>query len=242
MRTVLITGASGGIGEAIARRFADEQYHVILHYHKNSDAIKRLEKALKHEGATVDILGCDLLSANEIDGLVASIKAKNISIDVLINNAGIKRDAPITEMDDEQFSSVMRVNVDGPWLLIKRMVPMMKAKKAGRIINITSGVAKEGRANQTNYAASKAALDNLTRSLARELGPYNITVNSVAPGLIETDMTKNVSDEDKQNYITRVPIGRLVEAKDVAQACVFFADPKSGAISGQVLGVNGGLR
>lgn len=242
MRTVLITGASGGIGQAIARRFGEEGYRVILHYNKSKKAIDGLFEELKEANVEVLAFGCDLLDADSIDHFVKRLETEKVHVDVLVNNAGIKEDGLITEMDDAVFEKVMRVNVDGAWKLTKRIVPMMQAKGEGRIINITSGVSKDGRAMQTNYAASKAALDNLTRSLARELGQYGITVNSVAPGLIETEMTKSVSAEQKAEYIKNVPIGRLVKAEDVAQACVFFADLKSGSISGQVLGVNGGLR
>ncbi len=240
-RTVLITGATGGIGQAIASRFAKEGYRIVIHYNKNLSAADQLKEALNDQ-TDVYVVGGDLTNLSELDGVVSFLSDHKLTVDVLINNAGIKSDAPVDDMGDDVFASVLRTNVEGPWYLTKRLVPAMKKQGYGRIINITSGVAKEGRANQSNYAASKAALDNLTKSLARELGADGITVNSVAPGLIETNMTKDVSDEHKQAYIERVPIKRLVKAKDVAQACVFFASEDSGAISGQILGVNGGLR
>ncbi len=242
-RTVLITGASGGIGQAIAKRFALDGYQTILHYNKNPESVESLKHALEKLGCSnVLTLGGDLTDPKELDAMVAFISAQNITVDVLINNAGIKAEAPIDLMSDAVFASVMRTNVNGAFMITKRLVPAMKKQKYGRIINITSGIAKDGMANQVNYGASKAALENMTKSLAQELGPYGITVNSVAPGLIETNMTRDISREIKDAYIKKIPIKRLVEAKDVAQACAFFADERSGAISSQMIGVNGGLR
>lgn len=241
-RTVCITGATGGIGEAIARRFAAEGYELVLHYHQNDEKAESLKKALEKKGQNVYVLKGDLSDAASLDTMLKSLDDNNVAVDVLINNAGIKIDAPIEAMTDQAFENVMRINVNGPWMLMKRLVPKMKKAGYGRIINITSGVAKDGNLNQTNYGASKAALENITKSLAREVGKDGITVNAVAPGLIETEMTKDVDSEHKKAYIKRVPINRLVETEDVAQACAFFADEKSGAISGQILGVNGGLR
>ncbi len=241
-KTVLITGAAGGIGQAIAKRFAAEGYQVVLHYNTNSEGAMTLKKTLEKTGANVFVSGADLKDPAAVDRLLEALQDHHIHVDVLINNAGIKADGPIDEMADATFTDVLRTNVEGPWFLIKRLVPAMKEKGFGRIINITSGVAKEGRANQTNYAASKAALENLSKSLARELGPYGITANAVAPGLIMTPMTADVPEAQKEAYIDKVPIKRLVEAEDVAHACAFFADERSGAISGQIIGVNGGLR
>ena len=242
-RTVLITGASGGIGQAIAARFAFDGYQTILHYNHNADKVEDLMKKLEQEGCTNLLsIGGDLTNPKELNAMIEALTKKNITVDVLINNAGIKEDSPVDTMDDEVFASVMRTNVNGAFMITKRLVPAMKKQHYGRIINVTSGVAKDGKPNQVNYGASKAALENITKSLAQELGPYGITVNSVAPGLIETNMTKGVSKAQKDAYRDKVPIKRLVEGKDVAQACAFFADERSSAISSQMVGVNGGLR
>lgn len=241
-RTAFITGATGGIGEAIAQRFSKEGYHLVLHYHQNDEKARALKKTLVKKDQHVLLLKGDLSDEKTLASMLERLVENDVMIDVLINNAGIKIDAPITKMSDEDFKKVMQINVNGAWMLMKRLVPLMQQQGYGRIINITSGVAKDGNVNQTNYGASKAALENITKSLAREVGQDGITVNAVAPGLIETTMTKNVDEAHKKAYIERVPIRRLVECQDVAQACAFFASEKSGAISGQILGVNGGLR
>ncbi len=241
-RVALITGATGGIGEAITRRFSKDGYDLVLHYHRNDEKAKSLQKALKKKDQKILLLKGELSDVATLENMLEKIKEHGLDIDVLINNAGIKIDKPIEKMEDQDFKEVMRINVDGPWMLMKRIVPMMRAKGHGRIINITSGVAKDGNLNQTNYGASKAALENITKSLAREVGKDGITVNCVAPGLIETPMTKDVDEARKKDYIKRVPIGRLVKSEDVAVACAFFALEETAAISGQILGVNGGLR
>jgi len=179
---------------------------------------------------------------NSVQESIDALVEKNIVVDVLINNADIKDDAMAHKMTDEQFKHVVETNVMGTFYITKRILPMMRKQKYGRIINISSGLAQHGGLAKLNYGASKAAIENMTKNLAIELGPFGITVNTVAPGLIETEMTKAVTEKEKDAYRKKIPIRRLVEAKDVAHACLFFADEKSSAISNQVIGVNGGLR
>jgi 3-oxoacyl-[acyl-carrier protein] reductase len=238
MKTVLLTGANGGIGHEIARMFLEKDYRVYMVYHQHYNRLEPLLETFEH----AHMIQCDLLNKENVKGMIYEITSKTNSIDILINNAGVKKDGAIDLLSDEDFMHVLEVNFLSVWHLIKTVVPFMKRAGFGRIINITSGVAKEGRANQSNYASSKAALENLTRSLAKELGPYKITVNAVAPGLIKTDMTKGYSDELFTTYKENVPIKRLVSARDIGTACLFFAQDESSAISGQILGVNGGLR
>lgn len=238
MKTLLLTGANGGIGHVIAETFLDKGYQVYMLYHTHDDRINPLIDNYPHAKK----IKCDLNNIDDINQAITQIKNDTKTIDILINNAGVKKDDPIDELSMEDFMHVMEVNFLSLWQLTKAVVPIMKANQFGRIINITSGVAKEGRANQSNYAASKAALENLTRSLAKELGPFGITVNAVAPGLIYTDMTKGYSDDLFENYKNNVPIKRLVTGKDVSTACLFFAQEDTSGISGQILGVNGGLR
>jgi len=242
MRTVFISGATGGIGEAIAEAFLESGYFAVLQYNQNLARVKALTERFNSLNYKFKWVKVDLLNQASLDVALRTLEEEQIIVDVLVNNAGVKHDGSLETLDYAMFDKVMRVNVDGPWLLSKALLPHLKQSGTGRIINITSGVARDGRLNQTNYAASKAALENITRSLAKELGKYQITVNAVAPGLIETNMTKDVSDEVKENYVQSVPIGRLVKASDVAHACLFFASWESGSISSQILGVNGGLR
>ncbi|MFP4287414.1 MAG: SDR family oxidoreductase [Candidatus Izemoplasmataceae bacterium] len=238
MKTVLLTGANGGIGHVIAKDFLDQGYRVYMLYNRHSDRIKPLSELYPF----AYMIQCNLQDKEALKSTILKIKDEANTIDVLINNAGIKKDGAIDALSYEDFHNVIDTNFLSVWQLIKEVVPLMKLNHYGRIINITSGVAKEGRANQTNYAASKAALENLTRSLAKELGPFGITVNAVAPGLIETDMTKGYGQNLFDSYKENVPIKRLVTPKDISTACQFFAQESAGAISGQILGVNGGLR
>lgn len=238
MKTVLLTGANGGIGHVIAKDFLEKGYKVFMVYFRHDERITPLIKTYPQAYK----IQCDLNDLKAIESMMDLIKETTPSIDVLINNAGVKKDGPIDELKDDDFMHVMHTNFLSLWQLTKRVVPIMKANHFGRIINITSGVAKEGRANQSNYAASKAALENLTRSLAKELGPFGITVNAVAPGLIYTDMTKGYDQALFERYKESVPIKRLVTAQDISIACLFFAQDASSGISGQILGVNGGLR
>lgn len=242
-RTVLVTGGSGGIGQEIVRRFVEEGYFTIIHYNSHKGRAETLQKELQTEGFdNTLIVGANLTNTKELDGLLDTLKDKGLTVDILVNNAGVKDDALVDEMSDEQFKAVIDINITGTFMITKRFIPMMKEQQYGRIINISSGLAQHGGIGKINYGASKAAIENMTKNLAKELGPDGITVNTVAPGLIETEMTEDVTDKQKEEYINRVPIRRLVEAKDVAHACLFFADEKSSAISNQVIGVNGGLR
>lgn len=223
--------------------FIRNGYQAILHYHANKEAVTKLKEKLNKEGFTsIYCMQADVQDSASLDALVNNLKAKDLSVDVLINNAGIKHDSPTETMSDEDFEHVLKTNVLGTFMLTKRVIPMMKESAYGRIINISSGVAQHGRKNGANYGASKAAVENMTKTWAQELGPYGITVNTVAPGLIETDMTKDVDDKTKEAYINKIPLGRLAKPNDVAHACLFFADEKSSMISQQVIGVNGGLR
>lgn len=242
-RTALITGASGGIGQEIARHFAHAGYKTILHYYSNKKTVQELKDRLVEEGYDeLYLMQADLSDPTSIDSALKKLEDQNIHIDVLVNNAGIKDDAMAHKMPDEQFKKVLETNVLGTFYITKRIIPNMRKQKYGRIINISSGLAQHGGKAKINYGASKAAIENMTKQLAVELGPYGITVNTVAPGLIETDMTKDVTEKEKDAYRKKIPIRRLVEAKDVAHACLFFANEKSSAISNQVIGVNGGLR
>ena len=241
--TALVTGASGGIGQVIAEQFVRSGYKTILHYHSNKETVRQLKTKLEEEGfEEIHLLQADLSNPDKLDDALTRLNQENIHVDILINNAGIKDDAMAHKMTDEQFKKVLETNVLGTFYITKRLIPSMRKNKYGRIINISSGLAQHGGKAKLNYGASKAAIENMTKNLAVELGPYGITVNTVAPGLIETEMTKAVTKQEKEAYRKKIPIRRLVEAKDVAHACLFFADEKSSAISNQVIGVNGGLR
>lgn len=241
-RIAIVTGASGGLGRAISKRLAEDGFRVVLHYRSHEEKAKTLQNALLEEGLDAVRMQADLSRRDDAERLIKKVLDKYGRIDVLVNNAGVIKDNPIDEMPDEDFDFVMDVNVKAPWLLSKLVVPRMKKQEYGRIVNISSGTGSHGGANKTNYGASKGAINILTKSLAKELGPFGITVNAVEPGMIETEMTKDFDPGMKKNYISRIPRGRQAEPKDVAYAVSFFASEECDMISGQLLGVNGGLR
>ncbi|MFP4078954.1 MAG: SDR family NAD(P)-dependent oxidoreductase [Candidatus Izemoplasmataceae bacterium] len=241
-RIALVTGASGGLGRAISSRLARDGFRVVLHYRSHEDKAKQLQNELLEEGLDALRMQADLQKRSDAERLMDTIIEKYGRIDVLVNNAGVIKDNPIDAMPDEDFDFVMDVNVKGPWLLSKLAVPHMKKQGYGRIVNISSGTGSHGGANKSNYGASKGAINTLTKSLAKELGPFGITVNAVEPGMIETEMTRDFDPEMKKNYRSRIPRGKQAEPKDVAYAVSFFASEECDMISGQLLGVNGGLR
>jgi len=232
---VLITGATGGIGEGIAELFLERGYHIILHTHQNLEKAKAFKEK---DPESVTIVDGDLNDEKTYEKLKKVLDEKGI--DVLINNAGIKMDRPIEEIDDETFLKVMNINVTALLRLDRLVVPYMKAKNKGSIIHISSGIGYQGRALNISYATSKSAIQGLTTSLAKEIGSYNIRVNSVAPGLIPTEMTSYYSKEERENYLKTVPLRRLATPLDIGKACFFFASDESSFITGQTLFVNGG--
>ena len=237
---VLITGATGGLGEGFVKAFAKAGYHVVIHTHRNIEKARKLKEYVLSLGREALIIQAELEKHKEAEETIEHVMAAFGRLDVLINNAGLKRDGAIESLSEADFDAVMDVNLKAVYNLIKFAVPPMKEARFGRIVNISSGIAITGREENVNYAASKAALHGLTKSLAKELGPSNITVNIIAPGLVETPMTSYVTDEQKEAYIKQVPLRRLGTPEDVAHAALFFADPKSGFISNQILCVNGG--
>ncbi len=237
---VLITGATGGLGEGFVKAFAQAGYHVVIHTHQNIERARVLKEFVLAQGQEALIIQAELEKHKEAQETIEHVLNAFGRLDVLINNAGLKRDGAIDLLSEEDFDAVLNVNLKAVYNLIKFAVPPMKEAKFGRIINISSGIALTGREHNVNYAASKAALHGLTKSLAKELGPFNITVNIIAPGLVETPMTDYVTPEQKKAYIENVPLRRLGTPEDMAHAALFFADVRSGFISNQILCVNGG--
>ena len=240
-QVVLITGATGGIGEELVKAFAHQGYHVLIHTHQNLEKARQLKQYVMDLGQEALIVQADIERQSEAKETMEHCLAAFGRLDVLINNAAIKRDAPLETMSESDFDDVMRVNVKAVFNMIQHAAVPMKEARSGRIINISSGIALTGRENNLNYAASKAALHGLSKSLAKELGPHNITVNIIAPGLIETPMTHYVTDEQKAAYIQTVPLRRLGRPEDIAQTALFLASEHASFISNQIICVNGGL-
>ncbi|ELA09501.1 3-oxoacyl-ACP reductase [Moraxella macacae 0408225] len=234
----LVTGASRGIGKAIAQRFAEEGYFVIGTA-TSEKGVAVIDEYLHETGGIGREL--DVRDALAIDNLFEEIESVYGSIHVLVNNAGITQDGLLMRMDDTAWQTVLDVNLTSIYRMSKRAVRGMMKARAGRIINVTSVVAEMGNAGQTNYAATKAGVEGFTRSLAREIGSRQITVNCVAPGLIETDMTDELDERLINSMLDAIPLGRLGQPNDVAAVVKFLASDEASYITGHVLAVNGGM-
>ena len=236
--TALVTGASGGIGSAIAKALAGQGARVALSGTRE-EALKAV--AAEISGDTV-ILPCNLSDSAAVDALVPqAVEALGGKLDILVNNAGVTRDNLAMRMKDEEWDQVIRVNLEAAFRLIRAAAkPMMKAR-FGRVISITSVVGTTGNPGQANYAASKAGLVGMSKALAQELASRNITVNCVAPGFIASAMTDGLPETQKQGLLGKIPAGKLGEGNDVAAAVVYLASLDAGYVTGQTLHVNGGM-
>lgn len=237
-RIALVTGASRGIGQAIAKRLANEGYLVIgtATSEKGAAAVNDYLQELGGAGRVLNVQ-----DAEQINQLFDSIEKEFGNVQVLVNNAGITQDGLLMRMDDNAWERVLDVNLTSVFRTSKRAVKGMMKARQGRIINITSVVAAMGNAGQTNYTASKAGIEGFTRSLAREIGSRQITVNCVAPGFIDTDMTSELDEVLIKSMLNAVPLARLGKPEDIAAAVNFLASEEAGYITGTVLDVNGGM-
>ena len=236
-KNVLVTGASGGIGGAIARALHAAGARVGL----SGTRAGALDALAGELGDGAFAVPADLSSANGAKTLVKDAEAALGGIDILVNNAGLTRDQLAVRMSDEDWQMVLDVNLTAAFRLSQGCLRGMMKKRWGRIVSVTSIVGISGNPGQANYAASKAALIGMSKSLAQEVASRNITVNCVAPGFIDTPMTEGLSDEQKQDLTARIPAGRLGEPADVAGACVFLASDEASYVTGQTLHVNGGM-
>lgn len=240
-QTSLVTGASRGIGKAIAIALAREGSDVALTYSTNREPAERVAAEIQQLGRKARFYQCNVADPAENDKLVDQLTEDFGTINVIVNNAGITRDKSFMKMDRKMWHDVLDVNLTGPAMVIHRLIiPMMEAG-GGRIINITSIVGQMGNFGQANYAAAKGGLIALTKTLAREFARKNVTVNAVAPGFIETDMTSEIPESGLKHVCESTPMGRLGKPEEVAAAVVFLASPQASFITGEVLSVNGGM-
>ncbi len=239
--TALVTGGSRGIGRAIAVTLAAAGLQVYLTYVSKPDEAEQTVSAIEQAGGTARAFQVDVADAASVAAFFQDEIKDKVSLEVLVNNAGITRDGLVLRMKDEDFDRVLGVNLRGAFVCLREAAKIMTRQRRGRIVNIASVVGQMGNAGQINYAAAKAGLIGVTKSAAKELAGRSITVNAVAPGFIETDMTAALSDEARQAYARAIPLGRLGTAQDVADAVAFLASDKAAYITGQVLAVNGGL-
>lgn len=241
MRTVIITGASGGIGTAISDAFALSGYNVVLGYNSSEKAAQELCCQLKEKGCRAECFKADVSDPAQAQALVDFAKETFGGADILINNAGIAQQKLFTDITDEDFNKMCDVNVKSVFNCSRAVLPLMIHNKWGRIINISSMWGVCGASCEVHYSASKAAVIGMTKALAKEVGPSGITVNCIAPGLIDTPMNKNLDEETIKALCEETPVGRVGTPQDVANAVLFFADEASSFVTGQVLGVDGGF-
>ena len=239
-KVAIVTGASRGIGEAIAKQLSSCGAKIIL-IARNSDQLVAVKETIISNGGIAESMAGDVSNLNSISEIVTNTIDKWGQIDILVNNAGSARDNIIMRMKEDDWDSVMNINLKGCFNGIKSVARPMIKNKAGRIINITSVIGQIGNAGQSNYAASKAGIMGLTKSMAKELGSRNITVNAVAPGYITTDMTNELNDEVKEQLKSSIPLGRLGTPDDVANLVCFLASDEAGYITGQTFNVDGGM-
>ncbi len=239
-KTVIVTGASKGIGATTAIHFAERGYNVVINYNNSYQSAKLLTTSLKSRGFSVIQIKADVSNRMETDLLIKETIDKFGSIDILVNNAGISQIGLIDEIDDYDAQRIFDVNLKGVYNCCRSVTPYMVNQKYGRIINITSMWGQVGASCEVAYSASKAGVIGLTKALAKELAPSNITVNAISPGLIETSMNANVSIDDLNSFVEDIPLGRIGNTSDVANAVLFLANDSSDYITGQIIGVNGG--
>ena len=239
-KVALVTGAAQGIGKSIALRLARACADVIV-TDTNLEGCTAVAGEIRSLGRTSAAIACNVADPAEVDALIRNVQGTFPSIDILVNNAGVARDNLLIRMDVKDWDLVMNVNLKGTFLLTKAVVQMMMRKRYGRIVNIASVVGLMGNAGQANYAASKAGVIALTKSVAKEFASRNITCNAVAPGFIETAMTQKLPEKVKADYQAAIPLGRFGTAEDVANAVAFLVSADAEYITGQVISVDGGM-
>lgn len=240
-KTALVTGAGRGIGAAIAKKLADKGATVIINYSGNDKAAQDTLDDIAADGNKAEIYKCNVADYEEVEHMIQYVVQKYKKIDILINNAGITRDGLIMRMSEKDFDDVIDVNLKGTFNCIRHVARQMIKQRCGRIVNMSSVVGIAGNAGQVNYAASKAGIIGITKSAAKELAARGITVNAIAPGYIDTDMTRVLSDDIKDGIVSQIPLKRMGQVSDIADAAVFLVSDRASYITGQVLSVDGGM-
>ena len=240
-RTAIVTGGSRGIGRAVCRKLAEHSMNIVMNYSANADAVEEAADVCRSLGARVVTVQGSVAVPEDCDRIVQEALDAFGQVDVLVNSAGITRDNLLLRMSEEDFDQVIAVNLRGTFRMMKAVARPMMRKRYGRIINLSSIVGEMGNAGQVNYAASKAGVNGMTKAFAKEIAGKGITVNAVAPGFIDTDMTRALSREAAESLKARIPMGRLGTPEDVAHVISFLASEEAGYVTGQVIGVNGGM-
>jgi len=240
-QVAIVTGATGGLGQAIATGLAREGAAVVVNYARSAEKAEALVSRLSEMGAAALAVQADVSTAEGAEALVKAALDRFGRVDILVNNAGINRDTLLMRMKESDWDSVLDTNLKGAFLCIKAVTRSMMKARSGRIINIGSVAGLAGNPGQANYSAAKAGLIGLTRSVARELGSRNITVNCVAPGAIDAGMLLELNEQQRESFLRQIPLERFGRPEDVAAAVVFLAGPGGAYITGQTIAVDGGL-
>ena len=239
-KKVLVTGASRGIGKAILKTFANEE-HYLVGTATSAGGLKTIEEILTSSNSSGEGIVLDLNDDASLDEFFKVLKDKDIYPDILVNNAGFTRDNIFLRMKDDEWSDVLNVHLNAQFKIIKNLIKPMLKNKYGRIINLSSAAAAIGNKGQANYVAAKSGVEAMSRTLAREFGQKNITINCVAPGFIETDMTDSLDEEYKRGIVTQIPLQRFGKADEVAELIKFLTSSEADYITGQTIHINGGL-
>lgn len=240
-KVAIVTGASKGIGRVIAINFAKEGAKVVLNYRSDDNGAQEVLKEIENSGRVAFLHKGDVSDFSVAEDLIKFCIEKFSRIDILVNNAGITRDTLLLRMKEEDFDSVINVNLKGSFNCVKHASSFMIKQKYGKILNISSVIGLIGNVGQINYAASKAGIIGMTKSLAKELGSRGINVNAIAPGFIETDMTSVLEDKTKETIMSHIPLKRMGSVEDVSNLAVFLASDLASYITGQVITVDGGM-
>lgn len=240
-KTALITGGAKGIGGEISRTFAYYGAKAAINYSGSEDAAKKLADEINRNGGEAVIYKCNVADFEAVKEMIQFVIEKFGRIDILVNNAGVTKDNLMLKMSEDEFDKVIDVNLKGCFNCMKHVTRAMLKQKYGRIINISSVVGVHGNAGQVNYSASKAGIIGMTKSMAKEVGIKGITVNAIAPGFIETDMTDVLSEEVKNTIKSGIPMGKMGKVEDIAQTAAFLASDAASYITGQVIGIDGGM-
>lgn len=240
-KCAIVTGGAKGIGKAIALKLASLGVNIVLNYRSSAAEAEETAKEIQKLGVEVLTVQADISKLDQVENLIKAAKEKFGAIDIMVNNAGITKDTLILRMKEEDFDSVIDVNLKGVFNCMKAVTPVMVRQKHGKIISISSVVGIAGNAGQVNYAASKAGIIGMTKSLAKEVGSRGINVNAVAPGFIDTDMTSTLNDKVKEEAEKNIPLKRFGKSEDVAEVVAFLSSEASDYVTGQVIHVDGGM-
>lgn len=240
-KVALITGATRGIGKEIALELAANGFDIAINYRSMQEEMEELKKEIEANKVRCEFVQADVTNFEQCEAMIKETIEKLGRIDVLVNNAGITKDGLIMRMKKEDFEAVIDINLTGTFNVTRNVIPYMIKQKSGRIINVSSVVGVAGNAGQTNYSASKAGIIGFTKSLAKEVASRNILVNAIAPGFIDTDMTKVLSDSVKEGINAQIPLRRMGTPKEVAKVVKFLSSEDSSYVTGQVINIDGGM-